>query len=79
MVITDNDKSLDLGSDIERLAKAGIAVKMDRTTDHMHHKFMVARSAAKHNHENILVAKEEDVVKSFLTEFEKLWKQMSTY
>ncbi|MBK7651813.1 MAG: endonuclease [Flammeovirgaceae bacterium] len=40
-IITDNDKSLDLGSDIERMARQGIEVKMDRTPNHMHHKFMV--------------------------------------
>src|SRR5882762_4204765 len=40
-IITDNDKLRDLGSDIDRLAKAGIAVKMDSTPNHMHHKFMV--------------------------------------
>jgi cardiolipin hydrolase len=91
-VITDNDKSFDLGSDIQRLAKAGIAVKMDDTTDHMHHKFMVVddnavltgsynwtRSAAQYNHENILLTKDDNVVKSFLTEFEKLWEDMSAY
>ena len=32
---------LDLGSDIERHVKAGIAVKVDRTEHHMHHKFAV--------------------------------------
>ncbi len=92
MLITDNDKSLDLGSDIERISKSGISVKMDRTSDHMHHKFMVVdgssvltgsynwtRSAAKYNHENILLTKEDGVVISFLKEFEKLWVEMSPY
>ena len=86
-IITDNDKSLDEGSDIEQIAKLGIAVKMDRTTDHMHHKFMLVdgkalitgsynwtRSAAKFNHENILLTREVGVVKSFLKEFDQLWK-----
>lgn len=86
-IITDNDKSLDEGSDIEQIAKLGIAVKMDRTTDHMHHKFMLVdgkalitgsynwtRSAAKFNHENILLTREVRVVKSFLKEFDQLWK-----
>ncbi|MEO7992171.1 MAG: phospholipase D-like domain-containing protein [Chryseolinea sp.] len=92
MVLTDNDKALDLGSDIQQISKAGIAVKMDRTTDHMHHKFMVVdgttvltgsynwtRSAARYNHENIIITKEEGMVKSFLIEFEKLWSQMAEY
>lgn len=92
MVLTDNDKSLDLGSDIRQISQAGIAVKMDRTTDHMHHKFMIidgravltgsynwTRSAARYNHENIVLTKEEGIVNSFLTEFEKLWNEMSSY
>jgi mitochondrial cardiolipin hydrolase len=88
-VISDNDKSLDRGSDIDQLAQAGIAVKLDVTTNHMHHKFMIADhktlitgsynwtlSAAKYNHENILVTNEINVVKLFDIEFEKLWNEM---
>ncbi len=91
-IITDNDKSLDEGSDIEQIATLGIAVKMDRTPNHMHHKFMVVddkslitgsynwtRSAARFNHENILLTKDGGVVKSFLKEFDQLWKVMETY
>lgn len=90
-VISDNDKSLDVGSDISRLAQAGIAVKMDSTPNHMHHKFMVVddrslitgsynwtQSAARFNHENILLTSEGGVVKSFLKEFEQLWKNMDS-
>ncbi len=88
-VITDNDKSLDQGSDIEQLARAGIPVKMDITSNHMHHKFMIADqhtlitgsynwtlSAAKYNHENILLTREANVIKSFSNEFDKLWNEM---
>jgi len=88
-VITDNDKSLDQGSDIDQLARAGIAVKMDITSNHMHHKFMIADlhtlitgsynwtlSAAKYNHENILLTREANVIKSFSSEFDKLWNEM---
>jgi len=91
-IITDNEKSSDLGSDIHRLAKAGIAVKMDNTPNHMHHKFMVVdesslltgsynwtRSAARYNHENIVLIRESGVVRSFLKEFERLWKEMNLY
>jgi phosphatidylserine/phosphatidylglycerophosphate/cardiolipin synthase-like enzyme len=91
-VITDNDKSLDMGSDIEQLAHAGIAVKMDTTSNHMHHKFMITDhrsvitgsynwtlSAAKYNHENILVTHEAGVVKSFAHQFEQLWKVMKEF
>ena len=91
-IITDNDKSLDEGSDIEQLAKAGIAVKMDSTPNHMHHKFMLSdqrslitgsynwtRSAARYNHENILLTQDPAVVKSYANEFEQLWRMMEPF
>ena len=91
-VITDNDKSLDLGSDIDRMAGSGIVIKMDNTSNHMHHKFMVAdekivltgsynwtQSAARFNHENIILTSEAGVVKSFLSQFDKLWNEMDDY
>lgn len=91
-VITDNDKMEDEGSDIEQLADEGIPVKIDNTPNHMHHKFMVVderalltgsynwtRSAARYNHENILLTKETPVIRSYLKEFSQLWKEMSTF
>ena len=91
-VVTDNDKLLDEGSDIEQLASEGIEVKIDDTPYHMHHKFMVAderalltgsynwtRSAARFNHENILLTRETGVVKSYLKEFSRLWKVMKPF
>ncbi|MBX2957029.1 MAG: DUF1669 domain-containing protein [Cyclobacteriaceae bacterium] len=91
-VVTDNDKLLDEGSDIEQLASEGIEVKIDDTPYHMHHKFMVAdervlvtgsynwtRSAARFNHENILLTRETGVVKSYLKEFSQLWKVMKPF
>jgi mitochondrial cardiolipin hydrolase len=91
-IITDNDKSHDEGSDIEQIARQGIAVKMDRTPNHMHHKFMVTdekaiitgsynwtRSAAKFNQENIVLSREAGLIKTYLKEFDQLWKVMETY
>jgi cardiolipin hydrolase len=91
-IITDNDKSHDEGSDIEQIAREGIQVKMDRSPNHMHHKFMVTdekaiitgsynwtRSAAKFNQENIVLSKEAGLIKSYLKEFDNLWKVMETY
>jgi len=88
-IVTDDDKSEDVGSDIERIARAGVPIKMDKTRDHMHHKFMVVdesglitgsynwtRSAAKYNHENILLTHEPGVIRSFMKEFDQLWKKM---
>lgn len=91
-IITDNDKSMDEGSDVEQLWRAGIAVRMDTTPNHMHHKFMVADqktlitgsynwtlSAARFNHENVLLTRELDTVKHFSAHFGKLWPAMSNY
>ena len=91
-ILTDNDKSLDIGSDIDRLAREGIKIKMDNTSNHMHHKFMITdermmltgsynwtQSAARFNHENIVLNSEAGVVKSFLNQFDKLWKEMDDY
>ena len=91
-IITDNDKSFDEGSDVEQLARSGISVKMDTTPNHMHHKFMVVdhkalitgsynwtRSAARYNHENIVLTREGGIVKSFLKEFDQLWKEMKGF
>lgn len=91
-IISDNDKLNDAGSDIEELANAGIPVRIDRTPNHMHHKFAVidkkkiitgsynwTRSAALYNHENILISLDEKYVKSFVVEFEKLWREMVEY
>ncbi|MCH8828486.1 MAG: hypothetical protein IID45_02800, partial [Planctomycetes bacterium] len=67
-VISDDDKANDLGSDVNRLEKAGIPVRVDRTRYHMHHKFALfdgaklltgsynwTRSAASNNEENFIV------------------------
>jgi phosphatidylserine/phosphatidylglycerophosphate/cardiolipin synthase-like enzyme len=91
-VITDNDKSFDMGSDIDQLSKKGIQVKIDRTDSHMHHKFCLidkstlitgsynwTRSAAEKNQENIIVSQDLGIVKSFLKEFERLWDSLIAY
>ncbi|MBX2900738.1 MAG: DUF1669 domain-containing protein [Cyclobacteriaceae bacterium] len=91
-IITDNDKLLDEGSDIEQLAGEGIPVRIDRTANHMHHKFMIAdskalitgsynwtRSAARFNHENILLTREGGVIKSFGKEFDQLWNSLAIF
>jgi phosphatidylserine/phosphatidylglycerophosphate/cardiolipin synthase-like enzyme len=91
-IITDNDKSLDLGSDVGRLAQEGIVVKMDNTSNHMHHKFMVVdekmlltgsynwtQSAARFNHENIMLTTDEKTVRLFMNEFDRLWPKMDLY
>ena len=37
-VITDNDKALDPGSDVDRMAGLGIPLRVDKSPHHMHHK-----------------------------------------
>lgn len=86
-VITDNDKANDRGSDAERLARAGLEVRVDRTEHHMHHKFALfdgtrlltgsynwTRSAAAYNEENLIVTDNRELIAGFDAEFERLWK-----
>lgn len=89
-VISDNDKSLDEGSDIEPLRRAGVEVRLDETEAHMHHKFAVfdgrrllngsynwTRSAANYNEENVIVTDDAALVRAFSAEFERLWESFA--
>jgi cardiolipin hydrolase len=89
-LLSDNEKAEDLGSDIPRLAQAGIKVVIDRTPKHMHHKFALfdqrllltgsynwTRAAADENEENLIVSDDAKLVAAFTAEFEKLWKMLS--
>ncbi|EDP59577.1 phospholipase D-like domain-containing protein [Vibrio sp. AND4] len=87
-IVTDNDKMYDKGSDIEYLAKQGVAVKIDTTRYHMHHKFAVfdqqrlingsfnwTRSASKYNQEDITLTDDRRFVSAFSRQFETLWQK----
>ena len=87
-IISDDDKSNDRGSDVDRLAEAGVPVRVDRTQYHMHHKFAVfderllltgsynwTRGAAEHNEENFIITSEQHFVHSFSNLFGKLWSK----
>lgn len=91
-IITDNDKTMDKGSDIYQMAKQGIKIKIDMSRHHMHHKFAIrdnqvlltgsynwTRSAERYNQENFIITEEKKLVKSFKNEFNKLWKEMHNY
>jgi mitochondrial cardiolipin hydrolase len=91
-IVTDNEKLLDLGSDIQDFVKKGLAVKVDNSTAHLHHKFAIidesilingsfnwTRSAAMQNQENIVISYEKSLIRSFLQEFERLWKTLEYY
>ncbi|WP_200975242.1 phospholipase D-like domain-containing protein [Echinicola sp. 20G] len=86
-IITDDDKSFDLGSDIEQMEQAGILVQKDNSPVHMHHKFAIfdrkkiltgsynwTRSAAEYNYENIVLLEDIHTVRTFEKEFDRLWK-----
>jgi phosphatidylserine/phosphatidylglycerophosphate/cardiolipin synthase-like enzyme len=90
-ILSDDEKSGDLGSDIERLAAAGIAVHLDRSPFHMHHKFAIfdnellltgsynwTRGAARDNLENFVLTGERRLIEAFANEFERLWGVMAT-
>jgi phosphatidylserine/phosphatidylglycerophosphate/cardiolipin synthase-like enzyme len=87
-IITDNDKMFDKGSDIEKLHRAGVPIRVDMTRNHMHHKFALfdsditltgsynwTRSAERYNHENILITDSSKVLREFNKEFDSLWDE----
>jgi cardiolipin hydrolase len=88
-IITDDQKSLDLGADIARLEESGVPLRMDRSEAHMHHKFAVfdrtllvngsynwTRSAQSYNSENFVVTAEKRLVELFGRYFDRLWTQL---
>jgi phosphatidylserine/phosphatidylglycerophosphate/cardiolipin synthase-like enzyme len=88
-IITDNEKSEDLGSDIDRLEQSGVPLRVDRTEHHMHHKFAVfddrtavtgsynwTRSAAKYNEENLVVTHDRGLIDAFGEAFRRLWESL---
>lgn len=87
-VISDDDKSEDRGSDVNRLHRFGALVKVDHDPEHMHHKFALidgetlltgsynwTRSAANRNRENILITDDPHAFSSFQQEFDRLWER----
>lgn len=87
-LVTDEGKSLDQGSDIARMGRAGVNIRLEQTNHHMHHKFALfddatlltgsynwTRSAAMHNQENILITNDPTLIRDFAGEFERLWSE----
>lgn len=87
-IVSDDEKSLDRGSDIADLAAEGIPIRRDRTHHHMHHKFAIldearlvtgsfnwTRSGSLNNNENMILLEDPRLVAEFQTEFNSLWKQ----
>lgn len=91
-IITDNDKSLDEGSDARRLERGGVPLRVDRSEHHMHHKYALfdarvlvtgsynwTRSAALYNRENIVVTREQRLVETFRRDFDALWGHLGQW
>jgi phosphatidylserine/phosphatidylglycerophosphate/cardiolipin synthase-like enzyme len=90
-IISDNDKAEDPGSDIARLRGLGLPVRVDRTDNHMHHKYAIfdkstlvtgsynwTRSAADCNEENLVVQYDRSLIRRFGENFEKLWNSLDS-
>src|SRR5262249_9583823 len=89
-VITDDEKSHDLGSDIDKLQMCGIPCKMDvGNAAHMHHKFALfdrnrlligsfnwTRSASEQNEESLIVTPDPVLIGMFADRFEYLWGRL---
>ena len=91
-IITDDEKTRDVGSDIHTLHRAGIPVKTDNDPAHMHHKFAIfdkqtvlngsfnwTRSASTRNHEDITLTNHPNTVKQFCERFEALCQQFVVF
>lgn len=89
-ILSDNDKSGDLGSDIRYLSGLGIPLRVDHSQYHMHHKFALfdrrrllngsynwTRSAAENNEENFVITSDTSLVRSFQNEFDRMWEQFA--
>jgi len=86
-IISDNEKMNDEGSDIRYLSEKGLPVKIDMSSYHMHHKFMIVdesmvltgsynwtRAAASYNQENIVVIEDNNLAMIFCGIFLDLWE-----
>ncbi|RSK50835.1 phospholipase D-like domain-containing protein [Hymenobacter rigui] len=91
-LLTDDEKLFDRGSDVRQLREAGVPVRTDQSTNHMHHKFAVAdnravltgsynwtRSAAEFNLENFLISADPFIVDQYAAEFSRLWNHLPEF
>uniref|UniRef100_A0A4X2KLL8 Mitochondrial cardiolipin hydrolase n=1 Tax=Vombatus ursinus TaxID=29139 RepID=A0A4X2KLL8_VOMUR len=89
-VVTDCDYMALNGSQIGRLRKAGIQVRHDQGAGYMHHKFAIVdkkmlitgslnwtTQAIQNNRENVLIVEDEEYVRLFLEEFERIWEEFN--
>ncbi|XP_010841466.1 PREDICTED: mitochondrial cardiolipin hydrolase [Bison bison bison] len=89
-VVTDCDYMALNGSQIGLLRKAGIQVRHDQDLGYMHHKFAIVdrkvlitgslnwtTQAIQNNRENVLIVEDEEYVRLFLEEFERIWEEFN--
>ncbi|XP_022416548.1 mitochondrial cardiolipin hydrolase [Monodon monoceros] len=89
-VVTDCDYMALNGSQIGLLRKAGIQVRHDQDLGYMHHKFAIVdrkvlitgslnwtTQAIQSNRENVLIIEDEECVRLFLEEFERIWEEFN--
>ncbi|XP_068002694.1 mitochondrial cardiolipin hydrolase [Melanerpes formicivorus] len=87
-LVTDAQSMAMKGSQIGLLRHAGIQVRHDQESGYMHHKFAIVdgrmlltgslnwtTQAIQSNRENVLVLEDEEYVKAFLDEFERIWEE----
>ncbi|KAF9913122.1 hypothetical protein EC991_003581 [Linnemannia zychae] len=86
-IISDDDKSEDLGADVKRFARDhDIPTRVDGSPSHMHHKFAIiddalvmtgsynwTKGARFQNREDLCLTNSAKAVRAFKDEFEKLW------
>ncbi|XP_056265805.1 mitochondrial cardiolipin hydrolase isoform X2 [Pseudoliparis swirei] len=87
-ILSDRDYVAVSGSQIGVLRKAGICVRCDANSVHMHHKFALVDgrllitgslnwtlTAVQSNTENLVVTEEAELVRPFAEEFHRLWER----
>lgn len=90
-IVSDDEKAMDRGSDIESLSRRGVPVRVDDSPHHMHHKYAIfdsgqiltgsynwTRSAAEYNEENFIVTSDARIRSSFESHFERLWERLGS-
>lgn len=91
-VLSDDEKSVEPGSDVRKLFGAGIDVRIDQSIHHMHHKFAVfderivvtgsynwTRAAAESNQDNVLVTDDPRAILGYADIFTRRWAEAVSF
>jgi len=87
-LISDDECVKNKGSDVQDLADKGIPTRTDKSSSHMHNKYVVVDNrilitgsfnwtwqAVKYNQENLIIVEKAELVKKYHESFEKVWAQ----